>query len=69
MPDRLRVLTASVERYRWLLQTKLTATQRKSVSAMLGRKQEELKTQQGSTWSWLRRGILRGLKSRSDVSG
>lgn len=69
MPDRLRVLTASVERYRWLLQTKLSATQRKSVSAMLGRKQEELKTRQGSTWSWLRRGILRGLKSRSDISG
>ena len=59
MDDRLKILKASVDRYRGLLQTKLTAVQRKSVTEMLGRKQQELKEELGSKRRWFRRGPAR----------
>jgi hypothetical protein len=69
MPDRLKILRASVDRCRWLLQTKLTAAQRKSASEMLDRKRRELKEELGAKRSWFRREIRRVFKSRSDTSG
>jgi hypothetical protein len=65
MHDRLKILKASVDRYRWLLQTKLTAAQRKSAIEMLGRKRQELKEELGAKRSWFRRVF----KTRSDPSG
>lgn len=65
MPDRLKILKASVDRYRWLLQTKLTKAQRKSATEMLGRKRQELKEEQGAKRNWFRRVF----KSRSHTSG
>ena len=69
MHDRLKILTASVDRYRWLLQTKLTAAQRKSGTETLDRKRQELKEELGAKRSWFRREIQRVFKSRSDTSG
>jgi hypothetical protein len=69
MHDRLKILKGSVDRYRWLLQTKLTAAQRKSATEMLGRKRQELKEELGAKRSWFQREILRVFKSRSDTSG
>ena len=69
MHDRLKILTASVDRYRWLLQTKLTAAQRKSDTETLDRKRQELKEELGAKRSWFRREIQRVFKSRSDTSG
>jgi hypothetical protein len=69
MHDRLKILTASVDRYRWLLQTKLTAAQRKSATETLDRKRQELKEELGAKRSWFRREIQRVFKSRSDTSG
>lgn len=69
MHDRRNILKASVDRYRWLLQTKLTAAQRKSASEMLGRKRQELKEELGVKPSWFRREIRRVFKFRSDTSG
>ena len=54
MHDRLKILTASVDRYRWLLQTKLTAAQRKSATETLGQKRQELKEELGAKRSWFR---------------
>jgi len=65
MPDRLKILKASVDRYRWLLQTKLTTAQRKSATEMLGRKRQELKEEQGAKRNWFRRVF----KSGSHTSG
>jgi hypothetical protein len=64
MHDRLKILKASVDRYRWLLQTKLTVAQRKSATEMLGRKRQELKEEVGAKRGWFRRVF----KSRSDIS-
>jgi hypothetical protein len=69
MHDRLKILKGSVDRYRWLLQTKLTAAQRKSATEMLGRKRQELKEELGAKRSWFRREIQRVFKSWSDTSG
>jgi hypothetical protein len=64
MHDRLKILKASVDRYRWLLQTKLTVAQRKSATEMLGRKRQEVKEEVGAKRGWFRRVF----KSRSDIS-
>jgi len=69
MHDGLKILRASVDRYRWLLQTKLTAAQRKSATETLGRKRRELEEELGAKRSWFRREIQRVFKSRSDTSG
>ena len=69
MHDRLKLLKASVDRYRWLLQTKLTAAQRKSASETLDRRRQELKDELGAKRSWFRREIQRVFRSRSDTSG
>ena len=65
MHERLKILRASVDRYRWLLQTKLTAAQRKSAAEILGRKRQELKEELGAKRSWFRRVF----KTRSHTSG
>jgi hypothetical protein len=68
MRDGLKILRASVDRYRWLLQTKLTAAQHKSATETLGRKRR-LEEELGAKRSWFRREIQRVFKSWSDTSG
>jgi hypothetical protein len=59
--ENLKIVKANIQRYRWLLQTKLTKARRKLVAEMLGEKERELKKRQASSSrSWARR-LLRGL--------
>jgi hypothetical protein len=61
MNENLKIVKANIQRYRWLLQTKLTKARRKLVAEMLGEQERELKKQQASSRrSWARR-LLRGL--------
>ena len=61
MNENLKIVKAKIQRYRWLLQTKLTKARRKLVTEMLGEHERELKKQKRlSGRSWGRR-LLRAL--------
>jgi hypothetical protein len=58
MNENLKIAKANIQRYRWLLQTKLTKARRKLVAEMLGEQERELKKQQASSRrSWARRAL------------
>ena len=49
MNENLKIVKANIQRYRWLLQTKLTKARRGLVAEMLGEQESELKKQQASS--------------------
>ncbi len=60
MNENLKIVKANIQRYRWLLQTKLTKARRKLIAEMLGEQEREQKKQASSRRNWARR-LLRGL--------
>jgi hypothetical protein len=64
MNENLKIVKANIQRYRWLLQTKLTKARRGLVAEMLGELERELKKQQASSGrSWARRPLPFGRRS------
>jgi len=61
MNENLKIVKANIQRYRWLLQTKLTKARRKLVAEILGEQERQLKKQQASSKRSLARRLMRGI--------